>query len=237
MRISKLFMILSTVLNFARTQALTDSNGLTDAVGMVYANEALQDFHRRLVARGVDASQLQEAYTAAVAGQGTYLYPTDMMFLKTIELNYTDTNANNYQRASQVDVANIAGQSSFSWLRGNADKNSPQFDDHGDWYEIFPTPSAVDSLSQLIRIIYFLKPTEYVSTSDTVAYPENLDTTILGWRIAASYLYSLGTARIPDGDKFNAKYEERVTQYIATLAKGSQQPLQATGLQIDGFQF
>jgi len=51
-------MILNTVLSFARTQSLNDSNGLTDARGIIWANEALQDFHRRLVAKGVDASQL-----------------------------------------------------------------------------------------------------------------------------------------------------------------------------------
>lgn len=230
-------MILSTVLNFARAQALTDSNGLSDATGLIFANEALQDFHRRLVAKGVDASQLQESYTTATANVGTYAYPSDMLFLKAIELNYTDTSANNYQVAKQVDVSNLAGQSSFSWLRGNASKLSPQFDDRGDWYEIFPTPTGADTLTQLIRMFYFLKPTEYTTVSDTVAYPENLDTTILGWRIAASYLYSLGDSKIATGDKFNAKYEERVTQYISTLAKGVQQPLQATILPIDGWQF
>ncbi len=230
-------MILSTVLNFARAVAQTNSSGLTDANGIILANEALQDFHRKLVTHGIDASQLQEAYRSGTAGQGTYLYPTDMLFLKAIELNYTDTNANNYQLATQVDVSNLPGQSSFSWLRGNANRNTPQFDDHGDWYEIFPTPQVTDSLSQLIRIFYYLRPTEYTSVNDSVLYPESLDAAILGWKIAGTYLYSLGTARIPDGDKFNAKYEERVTQYIGTLGKGSQQPLQATGLQIDGFQF
>src|SRR3990167_7446294 len=108
-------MTLATVLNFSRTQAQTDSNGLTDANGIIWANEALQDFHRRLVTKGVDASQLQESYTDGVVGQGTYLYPTDMLFLKTIEVNYTDTEANNYQLAQQVDISNLAGQSSFSW--------------------------------------------------------------------------------------------------------------------------
>lgn len=231
-------MILSTVLSFARAQIQTNSTGLTDANGIIFGNEALQDFHRRLVAKGVDASQLQESYTAAVSGQGTYLYPTNMIFLKAIELNYTDTNANNYQVASQVDVSNLSGRSSFSWLRGNANKMTPQFDDRGDYFEIFPTPQATDSLSQLIRIIYFLKPTEYVTVGDTVSYPENLDTTILGWRIAASYLYSLQSPEsILAGDKFNAKYEERVTQYIGTLARGVQQPIQATPLPITGFEF
>jgi hypothetical protein len=228
-------VILSTVLNFVRAQTQTNSNGLTDANGIIYANEALQDFHRRLVVKGVDASQIQESYTAAVAGQGTYLYPTDMLFLKAIELNYTDTNASNYQQAKQVDISNLQGQSSFSWLRGNANKSTPQFDDHGDWFEIFPTPSGSDSLTQLIRIFYFLQPTQYTAVSDTVAYPESLDTTILGWRIAASYLYSLGDAKIAAGDKFNAKYEERVTQYIATLSRGVQKPIEPSQLPYDGW--
>lgn len=230
-------MTLATILNFARAQTQTDSNGLTDANGIIFANEALQDFHRQLVAHGIDASQLQEAYSSGTVGVGTYLYPTDMLFLKAIELNYTDTNPQNYRKANQVDVANLGGGVSFSWLRIQADPNAPQFDDRGDWYEIFPTPTAANNISQLIRIFYFLRPTEYVATSDTVSYPESLDTTILGWRIAASYLYSLGTSRIPDGDKFMAKYLERVTQYISTLGRGVQQPTQATPIQLTGFEF
>lgn len=230
-------MILSTVLNFVRAQVQTDSVGLTDANGIIYANEALQDFHRRLVASGVDASQLQESYTDAAANVGTYLYPTNMMFLKAIELNYTDVSANNYKQATQVDISNIPGNQSFSWLRGNATKQFPLFDDHGDWYEIFPTPTSADSISQLIRIFYFLKPTEYATTSDTVAYPENLDTTILGWRIAANFLYSLGTSRIPDGDKFMQRYEDRVKQYISTLARGVQTPQQTVPVQISGWEY
>ena len=231
-------MTLQKILNFARAQALTDSNGLTDTNAIIYANEALQDFHRRLVEHGVDASQVQEAYSPATAGTGTYLYPPNMLFLKAIELNYQDTNANNYVPASQVDVSNLPQGTSFSWLRGNANKNTPQFDDHGDWYEIFPTPQATDSLSQLIRLFYFLQPTEYTTTADTVSYPESLDTTILGWRIAASYLYSLkDQASMAQGDKFNTKYDERVKSYIATLSKGSQMPIKATPIQLTGFEF
>lgn len=228
-------MTLSNILSFARAQALTDSNGLTDANGIIFANEALQDFHRKLVNAGVDASQLQEAYTSGTAGTGTYLYPTDMLFLKAIELNYTDITANNYKKADQVDVSNIPGGGSFSWLRQNADRYEPLFDDHGDWFEIFPTPTSADNVTQMMRIFYYLKPTEYTTVSDTVAYPENLDTTILGWRIAASYLYSL--SNIAEGDAFNLKYEERVRQYIATLSRGSQQPVQAVPIQIDGWRF
>lgn len=226
---------LANVLSFSRAQAQTDSNGLTDANGIIFANEALVDFHRRLVDDGVDASQLQEAYTDGTASQGTYLYPTDMLFLKAIELNYADTSEQNYRLATQVDVSNLPGQSSFSWLRKNADVYNPQFDDRGDWFEIFPTPTGSHNLSQLIRIFYFLKPTEYSSTSDTVAYPESMDIRILGWRIAAMYYYSLG--KMAEGDMFNNKYEERVMQYISTLSRGTQQPIQAQNITWSGWQF
>lgn len=225
---------LATTLAFSRAQAQTDSNGLTDASGIIFANEALQDFHRRLVSSGVDASQLQEAYRSGTVGTGTYLYPTDMLFLKAIELNYGNTTAQEYKKANQVDIANLPN-GGFSWLRVNADKNNPSFDDRGDWYEIFPTPVASDNVTNMIKIFYFLKPTEYTATSDTVAYPESLDTAILGWRIASSYLYSLG--KIDEGLAFMTRYEERVKQYISTLSRGVQQPIQATPLQIDGFQF
>lgn len=226
---------LSTVLSFARAQAQTDSNGLTDANGIIFANEALVDFHRRLVDKGVDASQLQEAYTDGVANQGTYLYPTDMLFLKAIEVNFQGGDPTNYQVASQVDVSNIAAWRSFSELRKNCNVLNPQFDDRGDWFEIFPTPTGANNLTQLIRIFYFLKPIEYTSTGDTIAYPESQDIRILGWRIAADYYYSLN--KMIEGDAFNAKYEERVIQYCATLSRGSQQPITATVLQLDGWSF
>ena len=87
----------------------------------------------------------------------------------------------------------------------------------------------------MIRIFYFLKPTLYTATSDTVAYPESQDNATLGWRIAAMYLYSLGN--ILQGDAFNMKYEERVKEYVSTLGRGSQQPIQATPIQATGWEF
>lgn len=231
-------MVLSTVLNFARAQSQTDSNGLTNANGIIFANESLEDFHRRLVAAGVDASQLQEAYRDGTAGTGTYLYPTDMIFLKAIQLNYANTSQDNYVTAQQVDVSNLPGNESFGWLRTNASTQNPMFDDRGDWFEVFPTPVSANNVAQMIRIIYYKKPTQYAAVSDTVSYPENLDQTILGWRIAASYLYSLkGELNLLTAEKFNMKYEERVRQYIATLSRGVQQPLTATPIQATGFEF
>lgn len=231
---------LSNVLAFSRAQSQTDSNGLTDTNGIIFANEALVDFHRKLVGAGVDASQIQETYTDGVIpttdGNGsTLLYPSNMLWLKSIEVNFRDSSAQNYKLATQVDVSNLPGNTSFSWLRKNASTENPLFDDRGDWYEIFPAFSSGTNTSQAIRLFYFLKPTEYTATSDTVSYPESQDYRILGWRICASYLYSLG--KMQDGDMFNLKYEERVKEYIATLSRGSQQPIQATPIQLTGFEF
>lgn len=225
----------SDILSFARTQAKTDSNGLTNANGLIFANEAQADFHRKLINKGIDASQLQESYRDGTVSTGTYLYPSDMFFLKSIELNYENTNAQDYRRAQQVDVSNLEGGVSIGWMRKNASTANPYFDDRGDWYEIFPTPTASDNVSQLIRIFYYIKPTDYTAVSDTLAYPVTLDYRILGWRVAASYLYSLG--KIPQGDAFNTKYEERVREITGTLGRGSQQPIQSKNISLSGFEF
>lgn len=225
----------SDILSFARAQAKTDSNGLTNANGLIFANEAQADFHRELIDKGIDASQLQEAYRDGAIDTGTYLYPTDMFFLKSIELNYDNTNAQDYRRASQVDVSNLEGNVSVGWMRKHANKDRPYFDDRGDWFEIFPTPTGSDNVSQLIRLFYFINPSDYTAVSDTLTYPVSIDYRTLGWRVAASYMYSLG--RVPEGDAFTLKYERRVADLVATLGRGSQQPIQARRLALDGFEY
>jgi len=226
---------LSNVLSFSRAQAQTDSNGLTDAKGIIFANEALLDFHNQLITHGIDASQTQEAYTSGTANQGTYLYPTDMWFLKAIEVNYQDTTGQNYITANQLDVSNIPAGKSFSWLRSNQSTQFPLFDDRGDQFEIFPTPVGGNNLTNMFRIFYFLEPTEYSAVGDTIAYPVSLDYRMLGWRIASSYLKSLGNweSAVP----FDEIYQEKVDNIIKTLGRGTQQPLQATPIQESGWNF
>lgn len=224
---------LNDALTYARVKAQTDSNGLTDTNGVILANEGLLDIRRRLLADGIDASGLQEAYTDMTGGTGTYLYPTDMAWLKAIELNYQGQEQQNYIVAQQVDTSNIPGQASFSWLRQNANTNDPQFNDMGDWFEIFPTPT--NNNSQGIRIWYFLEPTQFTSTSDNITYPESLDYTILGLWIASSYLESLKDFN--GGELLKNQYVEKLKQWIATLGRGTQQPLQAVPLQITGWNY
>lgn len=228
---------LADPISFARTQSQTDSNGLTDANGIKFGNEALNDFRRRLVAGGVDAGQIQEFVQEGTVNVGKYSYPTNpsMLWLKTIELNYSGGGTSNFKVANQLDVANIPGGHSVGWVRINATTNSPWFDDRGDEYEIFPTPTGSHNVTSIITLFYYQKPAEFTATSDSLEYPETLDIRILGWRIASNYLYSLG--KILEGDAFNLKYEERVKQLIATLSRGSQQPIQAQGLGLTGWEF
>ena len=225
---------LNTVISFARAQAQTDSNGLTDTKAIIFANEALLDFHNNLIHHGIDASQTQEAYTNGTASQGTYLYPTDMWFLKAIEVNFQDTTGQNYLTAQQVDVSNLPG-GSFSWLRSNQTTQFPMFDDRGDQFEIFPTPIAGNNLTNMFRIFYYLEPTEYTATGDTIVYPESLDYRILGWRIASSYLKSLGNweSAIP----FDEEYKQKIDKLVKTLGRGTQQPMQAVPIQADGWNY
>lgn len=236
---------LADVLNYSRAQVQTDSNGLTDANGIIFANEALLDFRRRLVAGGVDAGQIQEFSQDGTAGVGVYSYPTNpsMLWLKTMSLNYANTTGQDYKVATQLDVANIPGGKSAGWVRTNANIQLPYFDDRGDQYEIFPTPTGANNLTSIISGFYYKKPADFTATSNPIVYPESLDYRILGWRIGANYLYATGATTGSGrnihltGDAFNAKYEERVKQFIATLARGSQTPIQATGLQLDGWGF
>ncbi len=230
---------LQDALTFARAQALTDSNGLTDTIGIVFANEALFDFRRQLTTHGIDASSLQEAYRDAsvpASGNGsTFLYPIDLSFLKAIEVNYQDSSAQNYITAEQIDHSNIPGQQSFSWLRLNASVQAPKFADNGDWFEIFPAFISGNNLTGAIRIIYFQKPSEYTATSDTISYPESLDYRILGLKIAADFCQSIQSFDL--ATVCEARYQKRVDQYVSTLGRGAQQPLQATVIPLTGWEF
>ena len=147
---------LSDAISFARTQSQTDSNGITDANGLVFGNEALNDFRRRLIDSGVDAGQVTEFVQEGTVNTGIYSYPTNpsVLFLKTIELNYSGTRPDGYIKATQLDIANIPGNKSTGYVRTNASTQNPYFDDRGDEYEIFPTPTSSHNVTSLISLFY-----------------------------------------------------------------------------------
>lgn len=226
-------ILVSDAINYARQISQTDSIGLTDTLGLTFASDAQRTFIRDLTARNIDAAQTQEAYTDMVSGQGSYAWPSDMYSLKTIELDYTGTGGMNYVQPHQLDISNIQGTLSFSFLRTNQPTLNPLVDNRGDTYEIFPTPVA--SASQGIRLFYWLNPTDFVSTSDTIAYPATLDYRCLGEKIAALYAKRLQQAQA-EAD-YDTAYAKRRDDIIRILAPGTQQPIQAQTLQITGWEF
>lgn len=230
----------NTLLNYIRQKAQTDSSGITDAQGINFLNDAMLDFRTELIKRGIDAAQVQEAYvptiSAPAAGNGsTFAYPSDMYMLKTIEVNTLDTTTTNYIQAQQVDVANAPSQVSFSYLRDNQPASSPLFDDRGDTYEIFPAASHWVNTTNAIRIFYYLQPTLYTATSDTLIYPDSLHSYILADKVTGLYFESL--SKFNEAQYWNGEYTKKLTKFTSSLAQGSKQPIEPQPLQLTGFEF
>lgn len=225
----------SDIITYARTLAETSSIGTDATAELNFVNDALNDFYRSLIEREVDAAQVQESYMTTVSAQGTYLWPSDMFQLKTIEVNFTDTQAANYIQARQLDVSNLQGDTSFDFVRQNQSFREPMFDDRGDWFEIFPTPTASMNNTNSIKIVYFLIPTEFALTSSTVAYPATLDYRIISCKAAALYLKSI--ERDNAAANCDAEYQKRLNQIIRILQVGSEQPISPEGLHLTGWQF
>lgn len=226
-------ILVSDAITYARQISQVDSNGLTDTLGLTFASDAQRTFIRDLSVRDIDAVQTQESYTDLVINQGSYAYPSDMFFLKTIEVDYAGGGGNNYLQATQVDVSNLQGSQSFSALRLNQSTQDPLMDNRGDTYELFPTP--LTGISQGIRLFYFLNPTDFTATSDVVTYPMTLDYRCLGEKIAAMYAKRLQQTDA-EAD-FNKGYDKRRDDIIKILAPGTQQPIKAKTIQISGWEF
>lgn len=224
-----------SILTYARQIAQTDTGGISDTLGLAFCNDALQNFTRSLIERDIDGAQTQESYTnLTTTNPNTYAWPSDMFMLKTIEVNMTGGDSQNFLQATGMDVANIQN-TSFDWLRVNQSTTDPLFDNRGDTFEIFPVPGA--AVTGGLRIFYFLQPTEYTLTSDTINYPQSLDYRCLSARVAALYGLSLGDSGQGLMERANLEYEKRLKDIINILAPASQQPIQAQPLRINGWQF
>lgn len=227
------------VLTYARFLAQTDSGGITDTAGLAFANDAQQNMTRSLMERSIDAAQTKESYATISASDvppGRFAWPTDMYKLKTVEVNYTDTSQANYIQAQAVDFSNIQAKS-FDDLRLNQPSNQPLFDNRGDTGEVVPTPPG----TALVRIFYYVQPTEYSATSSTINYPHSLDYRCLSARVAELYALSLGEGAAKSRyavslvSAMGKEYETRLDSIIKILAPSSQQPVQAQPLRIDGW--
>lgn len=224
----------STAITYARQKLLTDSNGVSDTNGLAWANNGLLDITRDLIARGIDAAQVQESsqtITAASTTPGRFLWPTDMFALKTIEVDFTGTGGQNFIQASKLDVANLQGGTSWDFVRANQPTVQPLFTNHGNTGEIFPTVTG----SALVKIYYYLTPTEYGSVSDTINYPQSLDYRALGDKIIIGYYESQedwNAVEIWEG-----KYLKKINDSINILGPQSKQPIQPEKLHISGWRY
>lgn len=222
-----------SAVTYAQQLAQTDSNGIGSVLGLALYNDSLQTFHRDLLNRGIDASQTQEAYRDLTTNSpNTYLWPSDMYMLKTIEVNWQDNTEQNYLQAKPIDVANIQGVS-FSYMRSNQDQTNPLFDNRGDQFEIFPTPTTANTNG--IRIFYYLTPTEAVDVGQAVQYPLTLDYRAASCKMASLYYKSQNDVNM--AAVYEKEYLERVDKIIKILAPGTQQPITPTPLAITGWRF
>lgn len=223
-----------TLLAYVETKTQAGAGTLNNTTtGIPMLNEALLDFRSEMIKRGVAASQLQEAYVASVSAPvapagSTFAYPSDMYFLKTIEVNMTTGVQQDYVQAQIVSVSNSPDQSSFDWMRVNQDINHPMFADMGDTYEIFPSFNHATNFTNAIKIIYYLTPTPYVTTGDNLSYPDSLNWYILAKKVASIYYESLN--KFNEAADWNKKYTDALNSLNTTLSEGSQQPIEPSGL-------
>lgn len=224
----------ASAITYARQKAQTDSNGISDTNGLAWANNGLLDITRDLIARSVDASQTAEAYATLSASDsvpGRFAWPSDMWALKTIEADFTGAGGQAFIQAKKLDVANLQGDTSWDFVRINQPTNEPQFTNHGDTGEVFPTVVT----TALIRIFYYLAPTEYTATSDTISYPQSLDYRALGDKILIAYYQSL--EKFDVANQWEAIYSKKINDAVNILAPQSKQPIQPERLRISGWQF
>ena len=222
-----------SAIQYTQRLAQTDSNGIGSVLGLSLYNDALNEMTRDMLNRNLDAAQTQEAYRdLSTNSPNTYLWPSDMYALKTIEVNFMGQDEQGYIQARPMDVANIQG-ASFSWLRKNQPANQPLFDNRGDQFEIFPTPTAANS--QGLRIFYFLVPTEATSVEQAIQYPQTLDYRALSCKMASMYYRTQNDSEM--AAIYEAEYQQRIAKIINIIAPGTQQPIMPEPLRMSGWAF
>lgn len=224
--------ILSAI-QYAQRLAQTDDNNIGSVLGLALYNDALNEMTRDMLNRNLDAAQTQEAYRDLTTNSpNTYLWPSDMYALKTIEVNWQNTSEENYIQARPVDVSNIQ-EASFSWLRKNQTQNEPLIDNRGDQFELFPTPTVANA--QGIRIFYFLTPTEATDVGQAIQYPQTLDYRALSCKMASMYYKTQNDTTM--AAVYEMEYQQRIAKIINILAPGTQQPITPKRLAITGWSF
>lgn len=236
---------LSTAISTARTFAKTDSNRLPDADAITFANSALLQMFKELV-NARESLFLQDSTRDVTSTEldtgsepGRFLLPTDCYLIKNLWINLQDpTNQDLWFQAEQYDVSNLQSDSTWEWYKKNQPLNQPLYSYRGDWFEIAPTPLAANitapPLSDALRLTYFILPTQFAATTDTVSYPYSIDTTTLAHGIAAYYLKTEQNELAPVEEQ---EFMKGISQLIHGIGKGSQVPTKTRDLPLTGYEF
>ena len=236
--------ILSSSITLARELAHTDSNGLTDALAIDFANFVSMKMRKMLIDRGIDAAPVQEALKNIVDNQGTYLYPSDMFYVpKYMEINWFENpvTSANFTSVDKFKESNTLPTQGLSWLRLNQPNSNPMVDYRGDYFEIVPTPSykfwngkSGDTLTNGIRLFYYVQPVLYATTGDTMTDPEALDYFSFAELIKQTYFYSLEKISKDDLEK---DFLQEVGRLIKIIQGDGSQPTLPKGLGLTGWEF
>jgi len=228
---------LSDSAKIARQLASTSATGLTTTLVVDFSNYASMKLRKMLIDKGIDACPVQESTKTLVDGQGTYLYPADMFYVpKYVEINWwTPSDQSLWVQTDKVAESNLLPNKGISWLRKNQSASKPLIDYRGDYYEILPTPLAsFRTLTNALRIFYYLQPTLYTALTDTMTYPESLDYFSFGELVKNLYLYSLEKITKDDMEK---SFIQEVGKLVSIIQGDGSSPTRAKGLRLTGFEF
>jgi hypothetical protein len=237
---------LSDSIKVSRQLGGTSSTGLGNSLAIDLANQVQMKLRKMLIDKGIDACPVQESTKDLKDSQGTYLYPSDMFYVpKSIEINWYENpvTKGNFKPVNKVNDSNLPDGASVGYLRENQDANDPLIDYRGDYFELFPNPDASfwggasssgTSLTGALRIFYYLQPTLYTQTTDTLTYPENLDHFSFGKLIKNLYDYTLQTI---DDAKLETAFNIEVGRLVHIIQGDGMSPTKARGISWSGWEF
>jgi hypothetical protein len=221
-----------TNLNTIITHARRIAGNLTtydwsDTTAIEDANEALNEFEMDLLAVRSDVFVEKSTLDSIVSGQSVVQFPTDLLELKRVDINFTDpTDSTKFYKATEFDAGNPPNDFNWDWFLDNQPKTNPLVDVRGGWFEVAPKADA--NYSNAIKIIYLAKLTitdaggtpyvdgRFAATTDLLPFPLSLYPEALAYKMAAIFNRSLGGAT-PTANKtmeFENEYAKKMKKIV-----------------------
>jgi hypothetical protein len=151
------------IMNVARFLTNTDTVTFTDADLEVLINANYHYFVNEIL-EAMDGWDFQGEIATAdlVASQQEYVFPTDILKIKRVEVTYDGTN---WYKAEFFDIAEIGTATDSTHLTQNFTQSNPFVDILENSIFLFPVPTA--SVTGGVKIWYEKEATELTNDSDT----------------------------------------------------------------------